>query len=103
MGCGCKQKTNTPKPVIQKQGAINVVISIPLPYTREELQRCNDYFISRSKTADETIWVIDFHNSHFGEQLPHNYQGDGWIRLKNRIQHLNNMLNEYENSQNKEK
>jgi hypothetical protein len=103
MGCGCKQNTNTPKPVIQKQGTINVVSSIPLPYTREELQRCNDYFISRSKTADETNWVIDFHNKHFGEQLPHNYQGDGWIRLKKRIQHLNQMLNDFESSQNKEK
>lgn len=98
MGCGCKQQTNTPKPVMVKQGKINVVSSIPPPYTREELQRCNDYFIARNKTDQEKNWVIDFHNKHFAEQLPHGYNGDGWLRLKKRIQHLHTMLNDYENT-----
>lgn len=98
MGCGCKQNTNTPKPKMVREGTINVVSSIPPPYTREELIRCNDYFISRTKTAEETNWVIDFHNQHFPEQFPHNYQGDGWIRLKKRIAHLSTILSDYENS-----
>lgn len=98
MGCGCKQKPATNKPIINKENNINVISNFGLNFTREELTRVSDYFIARTKTAEEKNWVIDFHNKHFPEQFPHNYSGDGWIRLKKRIEHLSRQLDEYENS-----
>lgn len=99
MGCGCKQNTITNKPVIKKENNINVVAAFAPNYTREEITRVKDFLIARNKTNEEENWVIDFHNKHFQEQLPHGYKGDGWLRLRNRIAHLDQQLIAYENSQ----
>lgn len=98
MGCGCKQPVNqAPKPkVINVNGVNEINDPIPPPYTREDIKRCDAYFISRNKTLEEKNWVINFHNQNFAEQFPGNYSGDGWVRLKQRIQHLSNVLTGYE-------
>lgn len=98
MGCGCKQPVNqAPKPTVINVNGVNEINDpIPPPYTREDIERCNAYFISRDKTLEEKNWVINFHNQNFAEQFPGNYNGDGWPRLKQRIQHLANVLTGYE-------
>jgi hypothetical protein len=98
MGCNCKQPVNqAPKPKVVNVNGVNEINDpIPPPYTRESIERCDAYFISRDKTLEEKNWVINFHNQNFAEQFPQNYNGDGWVRLKQRIQHLSNVLTGYE-------
>ena len=98
MGCGCKQPVNNiPKPTVVRVNKVNEINEpIPPPYTREAIDRCFQFFISRDKPIQEKNWVIDFHNNNFDEQFPHNYNGDGWVRMKQRIQLLSNVLTGYE-------
>jgi nicotinamide mononucleotide adenylyltransferase len=99
MGCNCKQAPTIKKPNVVRVNGVNTITEkIPLPYTRENLNRCNDYFISRIQSDNEKNWVIDFHNEHFDEQFPHGYSGDGWLRIKKRIDHLRRQLDDFENN-----
>jgi hypothetical protein len=98
MGCGCKQKQKVePRPQVIQNDDGSVTINNPTKpnYTREEINRCMDYFISRNQTLTEKKWVVNFHNSQFPEQLSINC-AECWIRLKNRIEHLDRKLKTYE-------
>jgi hypothetical protein len=97
MGCGCKQKPASSKTIVvnNADGSIQLTEVVKPEYTREEITRVFDYFISTNQTTDERKWVVDFHNKHFPEQLVPNC-GECWIRLKQRMEHLERKLRTYE-------
>lgn len=95
MGCNCKQKAKPQTVVVNKSdGTIQFQPDEP-NYTREELQRVFDFIFSRNQTKEEKSWVINFHNKHFPEQLTPNC-AECWVRLKDRMEHLNKKLTHYE-------
>ncbi len=56
MGCNCKQAPTIKKPNVVRVNGVNTITEkIPLPYTRENLNRCNDYFISRIPLPTESV------------------------------------------------
>ena len=70
MGCNCKQKQQHSRPQIIQEGNVNV-ISEPAkpPFTREEINRALNYVRGVTNSPEERKWTINFHNSHFSEQL----------------------------------
>ena len=100
MGCGCKQQ-----PVPKQSLYVEHVNVDKPPYSKEDLNRCYDFFSSVIKTDTEKQFVINFHNHHFPEQFNMSVQVDGesWLRLRNRINHLNQQYHTYQVSQIKTK
>lgn len=99
MGCGCKQKP-APTPVQPKTVVVNstVVMGEPIKpqYTKEELDRCNSYFISTKPLKEEKMFVVDFHNQYFPEKFGYDVGGEQWLRLRRRIEHLRTQYANYE-------
>ena len=95
MGCNCKQKQHA-RPQIIREGEINV-ISEPTkpPYTREEINRAINYVRGITNSPEERKWTINFHNSHFSEQLIPSCSSC-WERVKSRMEHFNEKLRFYE-------
>lgn len=95
MGCNCKQKQHS-RPQIIQEGTVNV-ISEPAkpPYSREEINRAINYVRGISNSSQERKWTIDFHNSHFSEQLIPTCS-TCWERVKTRMEHFNQKLTFYE-------
>lgn len=94
--CNCKQAPTIQRPnVVRVNNTVEIQNPITPLFTQEDLTRVKDYLISRNQTAAEKNWVIDFHNQHFEEKFPHGYNGDGWIRIKKRIDHLQTTMNDY--------
>lgn len=100
MGCGCKQQP-APRPSLYVE---HVQVDKP-SFSKEDLNRCYDFFTSREKKETEKQFVVNFHNHHFPEQFSIGIQVDGedWMRLRKRIDHLNGQYNTYLNSLNKTK
>lgn len=96
MGCNCKNKQTQSKPQIIREGQVNV-ISEPKepPYTREEINRALNYVRGVTNSPDERKWTINFHNSHFSEQLIPSCS-TCWERVKSRMEHFNQTLTFYE-------
>ena len=97
MGCGCKQKNNDKKTIVvnNSDGSVQLKEPVEPNFTREEITRVFNYFLSTNQSLEEKKWVVDFHNKHFPEQLPLNC-AECWIRLKNRMEHLKRQIDSYE-------
>lgn len=101
MGCNCKQTQTTKKPSIIRINDVNEIKNLDEPrFTQQDLDRAKQYFISRQQTQEEKNWVLEFHNTHFGEKFPENYTGDGWLRIKKRLDHLQSVLDTYRDNKN---
>lgn len=77
MGCGCKQAPVKKTPIERKLTPVN----------ETELDQALSYFVSRTQTQEEANFTIDYHNKYFPEQFPHGYKGDGWLRIRKRLEH----------------
>jgi hypothetical protein len=96
MGCNCKSKQVQSKPQIIREGDITVISQPSKPnYSREEINRAINYVRGVTNAPEERRWTVNFHNSHFSEQLIPSC-ASCWERVKSRMEHLNQKLTEYE-------
>jgi len=95
MGCNCKQKKKSEPVIINEDRSVQLTEPHKPNCTREELDRVFSFINSRSQTLEEKKWVINYHNTHFPEQLSLNC-ADCWVRLRQRMEHLNKQLYTYE-------
>ena len=95
MGCNCKQKRNVETVIVNEDKSVRLTEPTKPNCTKEEIQRVFSYINSRNQTLEEKRWVINFHNRMFPEQLSINC-GDCWVRLQQRMEHINREMNTYE-------
>lgn len=95
MGCGCKQKPQdqTGPKIIRVNDAVEVV-SEPT-YTREDISRLESWLSSHNKTKEDTDFVYEFNNIHFGENMMGYCDPVCQDRIRKRIEHMKEKLNLY--------
>jgi hypothetical protein len=101
LGCGCKNKIQTTTKIINEE--IHIV-SEPLeamigddqpPFTREEIERAMDYLNGITNSYEEKIFLYEFHNRYFREQLKPSCSVC-IPRIQDRINSMLKILNDYD-------
>jgi hypothetical protein len=78
MGCGCKQNTRQTKTKVINNETIIEVEPITLetligddkpPFTRQEVQRAQDYLNGITNSYEEKLYLYEFHNKYHRETL----------------------------------
>jgi hypothetical protein len=78
MGCGCKQNTRQTKTKVINNETIIEVEPMTLetligddkpPFTRQEVQRAQDYLNGITNSYEEKLYLYEFHNKYHRETL----------------------------------
>lgn len=95
LGCGCKEKPKSPMTpkVIQVNDAVELMAK-PL-YTTEDITRIENWLSSPTKEQSETDWVFEFNRQHFGEHMMGYCDSPCQNRIKKRVEHMKEKLQQY--------
>lgn len=99
MGCGCKQqpKQSSGPKIIRVNESVEMV-SEPL-YTEEDIIRLENWLIETNRTSEETYFVYQFNEIHFGEKIQGYCDIHCQHRIRKRIEHMKEKLNKWKNDQ----